>query len=226
MRFCSPHRICYFLMLGLCFLCAKRTCAQKRAAYILDTAPAPESEENYRISFSTSVKAVTVSFLLRGPHAINLRAEYFRSASAPKAFEIAHLYTADWKFRSVPVTVSYTYALPSPSSRIFPVAGFGLSAHVYKQTEKVEHSTGMPYNFVLQSSIESLTETILPHFANKYGLNVGAEVSLGLIMNVSKNIFVMSQGRYRYIACSGHHYGYNYSSLRVLDFSVDIGFQF
>lgn len=209
-------------MLGLCFLCAKKICAQKRAAYILDTAPAPKFEEPYRISFSTSSKAITVSFPLHGPHAINLRAEYFRSASMPKKLERIHQIKADWKFRSVPVTASYTYALPSPTSWMFPVAGFGLSAHVYKQTEKLDPFSGLPYHDVVSSPEEG----VAPIFANKRGLNLGAEASIGLIMNVSRDIFIMSQARYRYVACSKHHYGYNYGALNVLDFSLDVGFQF
>lgn len=206
----------------VCLFFVKQICAQKRAVYILDTAPAPTHSEPYRISLSTSSKAVTVSFPLRGPHAFNLRAEYFRSASMPKALERVHQVRADWKFRSLPLTASYTYALPSPSALIFPVAGVGLSAHFYRQTEKVDPLTGAPYSYALQRG----PNPDLPLFAEKRGLNFGAEISLGLIVNVSKNIFIMSQGRYRYVSCSNHHYGYNYGSLNVLDFSMDVGFQF
>ena len=191
-------------------------------AYILDTATAPTTQKSYRISFSTSSKAVTVSFPLRGSHAFNLRAEYFRSASIPRSFERLHHVKADWKFRSLPVTASYTYALPSPASWVFPVAGVGLSAHIYKQTEKLDALTGQPFSRVLQLNNESGT----PLFADKSGLNFGAELSLGLIMNVTDNIFIMSQGRYRYVACSNKKYGYRYGSLNVLDFSLDVGFQF
>lgn len=218
----STRRICCCLMLAMCFLCAKEICAQKRAAYILDTAPAPELTEPYRISFSTSSRAITVSFPLRGPHAFNLRAESFRSASMPKTLERIHQVKADWKFRSLPLTASYTYALPSPASWIYPVAGAGLSAHLYRQTEKLDPLTGLPFKYAINNS----ADPALPLFAEKRGLNFGAELSLGLIMDVSKNIFIMSQGRYRYVSCSNHKYGYNYGSLNVLDFSMDIGFKF
>ena len=220
MSFRSTHRICSCLLLGLCFLCTQNICAQKRAAYILDTATAPETEKSYRISFSTSAKAVTVSFPLRGSHAFNLRAEHFRSSSIPRSFERLHQVTADWKFRSLPVTASYTYALPSPTSWVFPVVGAGLSAHIYRQTEKLDQLTRQPYKYVL----ETLDEPLTPFFADQRGLNYGAELSLGLIMNVSENIFIMSQGRYRYIACANHKY--RYGALNVLDFSLDIGFEF
>lgn len=197
-------------------------CAQKRAAYILDTAPAPKVVKPYRISFSTSSRAVTVSFPFRGPHAFNVRAEYFRTSSLPKTLERLHGVKADWKFRSVPVTASYTYALPSPASWIFPVAGIGLSAHMYQQTEKIDPVSGQPFRSVVQDP----ENPVAPLFADKRGLNVGAEVSLGLIMNLNENIFVMTQSRYRYVACSRHRYGYRYDALNVLDFSLDIGFQF
>lgn len=218
----STQRICCCLLIGLCFMCARTLCAQKRAAYILDTAPAPQIFEPYRISFSTSSKAITVSFPLRGPHAFNVRAEYFRTSSLPRTLERLHGIKADWKFRSVPVTASYTYALPSPTSWIFPVAGIGLSAHMYRQTEKIDPLTGQPFRKVFGESEDIAS----PFFADKTGLNVGAEISLGLIMNLSENIFVMAQSRYRYVACSRHRYGYNYNALNVLDFSMDVGFQF
>lgn len=218
----TARRICIFLMFGACFVCAKNLCAQKRSAYILETAPAPEAEGPYRISFSTSAKALTVSFPLRGSHAINLRAEYFRSASVPKAFELAHLFRADWKFRSVPVTASYTYALPSPASWIFPVAGVGLSAHVYRQTEKIDRALGVAFHSV-EREAGDVSE---PYYANTRGLNFGAEASLGFIVNLGDHMFMMSQWRYRYVACPDHRYGYNYNSLNVLDFSMDFGFQF
>ena len=189
----STQRICCCcLLLGLCFFFSRTLCAQKRAAYILDTAPAPEVLKPYRISFSTSSRAVTVSFPFRGPHAFNLRAEYFRTSSLPKTLERLHDVKADWKFRSVPVTASYTYALPSPASWVFPVAGIGLSAHMYRQTEKIDPLTGQPFRTLFGDEQNAGT----PFFADKEGLNLGAEVSLGLIMNLSQDIFVMAQSRY------------------------------
>ncbi len=136
--------------------------------------------------------------------------------------ERLHGVKADWKFNSVPITASYTYALPSPTSWIYPVAGVGLSAHMYQQIEKIDPITGQPFRSVIQDP----ANPIGPLYADKTGLNVGAEISLGLIMDLSDNIFVMTQSRYRYISCSRHRYGYHYDALNVLDFSLDIGFLF
>ena len=127
-------RLCCFLMCLSCFLIGKKVCAQKVATYLMDTAPSSTSFESYRISFSTSSKAVTVSFPLGGRHAFNVRAEYFRTASIPKLNENVWDVQADWKFRAVPITASYTYALPTPTPQLVPVLGAGVSAYPFKET--------------------------------------------------------------------------------------------
>ena len=218
-------RICCVLFCGLCLFQGKRACAQKVATYLMNVAASAETSSNtaYSISISTSSKALTVSFPLGGPHAFNVRAEYFRTASLPKVTEKVWDVKADWKFRSIPVTVSYSYSLPSPSARIIPVAGVGLSAHFFKETRKVSESGALfiesPYDAVLVED---------PDFVDIFGLKFGAEMSMGLRTQLTQHIFLMTEARYRYVNCSTDTPIKNLPSgaVTILDFSLDIGFVF
>ena len=188
----------------------------------MDTTPSAKSVESYRISFSTSSKAVTVSFPLGGRHAFNVRAEYFRTASVPKINEKIWDVEADWKFRSVPITASYTYALPAPTEGVVPVVGMGVSAHFFKETRAAGYD-----DLQFQLSPGPLaTEHV--NLNDTFGLKYGAEMSFGLRTQVTPHLFLMAQGRYRYINCSVQSYLNNFSSgpVSVLDFSVDVGFGF
>ena len=213
-------RVCCFMVCVSCFLVGKKVCAQKVATYLMDTAPSSTSFESYRISFSTSSKAVTVSFPLGGRHAFNVRAEYFRTASIPKLNESVWDIQADWKFRAVPVTASYTYALPTPTSQLVPVLGAGVSLYPFKET----HAAGFG---VSQASSVSVPGSNL-NLQDTYGVKYGAELSLGLRTQVTPHLFLLAQGRYRYINCSAQSSVGDYGSgpVNVLDFSVDVGFGF
>lgn len=190
----------------------------------MDTVPSTSSFESYRISFSTSSKAVTVSFPLRGRHAINVRAEYFRTASIPKLNEKVWDVKADWKFRSVPITASYTYALPSPTSRLIPLLGAGVSAHIFKET----HAIGYGSTAVGPGGLALAVMSSELNLQDTYGVKYGAELSFGLKTKVTQHLFVLAQGRYRYINCSAQSAVTNYGRgpVNVFDFSLDVGFGF
>ena len=217
-------KICCFLVCTTGFLVGRKACAQKVATYLMDTVPSATSYEPYRISFSTSSKAVTVSFPLRERHAFNIRAEYFRTASVPKLNEKVWDIKADWKFRSVPVTASYTYAFPSVSPRLVPILGAGLSAHIYKMT----HATGYGHQTLIPGLAASLVTSDL-NLHDSFGVKYGAELSLGIRTELTPHLFLLAQGRYRYINdCSSRSAisPYRRGSLNILDFSLDIGFGF
>ncbi len=191
---------------------------------MLDAAPEEEVQESYRISFGTSSRAVTVSFPLGGPHAFNLRAEYFRSASLPKEFEKVSGVRADWKFRSIPLTAGYTYAFRMPNSRITPVVGMGVSAHFYRETQQVDAATGVPFYFVQQNRLPFSGSM---RSADRIGLKYGAELSLGFRTEINRHIFVLTQGRYRFVNCSTQSLlSRGYGPLNVFDFNIEIGFEF
>ena len=217
----SKNCICCLLLSALCFAGAKRVYGQLTQSYTLKSSEAASTPEPFRISFSASSRAVTFSFPLGGPQSFNIRAEYFRSASMPRLFERTLDVKADWKFRSIPITASYTYELPSPTSRIVPVVGVGVSAHLYRETRLVDSSTGLPFNYVQSAPLLLSNSTSM----DKVGMILGAEVSLGLRTQLGQHLFIMTEGRYRYVNCSVEALGrYSHTPLNVLDFNVSVGF--
>ena len=188
----------------------------------MDTTPSSRSAEPYRISFSTSSKAVTVSFPLGGRHAFNVRAEYFRTASLPKLNEKIWDVKADWKFKAVPITASYTYELPSATEGVVPVVGVGASAYFFKETRAAGYNEWEFY-----TSPEGFFNDSI-QLRDSFGLKYGAELSLGLRTQLTPHLFLLAQGRYRYINCSVQsiHNNFNAGPVNVLDFSVDVGFGF
>ncbi len=143
----------------------------------------------------------------------------------PKLTEKLYDVEADWKFRSIPVTFSYTYALPSTSTRVVPVIGVGIAAHFFKETHMENNTASVIPGFVGPSSMAFFTNGTN---RDRFGLKYGAEVSLGVRTQVTRHIFLMSQGRYRYVNCSIQSLMSKYGSgpVSILDFSVDIGFEF
>ena len=217
----SKDRIFCTLLCAMCIAGANRVCAQGVYFPILEKSEATPSYEPYRISFSTSSRAVTVSFPMGGPLEFNLRAEYFRTSSLPKVVERAMDIKADWKFKSIPITASYTYAFPSPSSRIVPVAGIGVSAHFYRESRRVDATTGLPVHLATSSPVAFANSSAM----HKLGLKVGAEASLGLRTQLGRHMFVLTEARYRYVNCSVDSFEmYGAPPLNQLDFNLSIGF--
>lgn len=98
-----------------------------------------------------------------------------------------------WKFRAVPVTVSYEYALGNPDRFIVPIANAGLSYYFSYAREKVGAAAAAlpvadPFEVAEQES-----------FNNTFGMGFGAHAALGFRFNTSRRTFVSLQGRYRYV---------------------------
>lgn len=171
---------------------------------------------NERISmastgYSSSSHTVSVRLPLNGPHALQVSAEYFRSSSLPRWSPRRLRPEPDWRFRSVPVTVSYTYSLPALTRRIRPVVGVGVSSHVYQ--ERVRLASGL----VPRPDGE---------FDYRMGLRMGAEATAGFRMLVSPQVYVLAQGRCRYVAHP--MFGVvapGYDAFTTIDVSLGLGFE-
>lgn len=171
---------------------------------------------NERISmasngYSSSSHTVSVRLPLSGPHAVQISAEYFRSSSLPRWSPRRLRPEPDWRFRSVPVTVSYTYSLPALTRSVRPVVGVGVSSHVYQ--ERVRQASGLGF---------------LPEegFDYRMGLRIGAEATAGFRVLLSPQVYVLAQGRYRYVA----HPMFGavtpgYDAFTTVDVSLGLGFE-
>ena len=101
------------------------------------------------------------------------------------------------------------------------MVGAGVSAHIFKETHAVGYGE---YSLISSAPIVPVDLNL----QDTYGVKYGAELSLGLRTQVTPHLFLMAQGRYRYINCSAQSsiLGNNLGSgaVNVFDFSVDIGF--
>jgi hypothetical protein len=196
------------------FLCG--TCAYLQRVYAQWNETIATLRDDFRLSvahsrFSSSAYTVSLRFPLGGPHALNVTGEYFRASSMPRDYERRFRIDPDWKFRSIPITFSYSYTLPAVTQRVHPVVGVGLSTHLYYEKTR------------LASGIAVLGE---PMFDRHYGIHVGAEATMGMRFTVNPHVFLLGQTRLRYVgdlsqAPSRSPYG----PFTWFDFSLGLGFE-
>jgi len=172
--------------------------------------------ENDRLSLSSSGYAssahtVSLRLPLGGPHALNVSGEYFRASSVPREYERRFRLESDWKYRSVPITFSYSYSLPALTPRLHPVVGVGISSHVFSERTRRD---GVPGG-------ETATG-----FDQHYGVQLGAEASMGMRMVISRHVFLLAQSRFRYVGDFSQMPAHSmYGPFTVLDFSFGVGFE-
>ena len=161
--------------------------------------------------YASSGHTVSLRLPIGGAHALNVSGEYFRASSVPREYERRFRLESDWKYRSVPITFGYSYSLPALTPRLHPVVGVGISSHVYYERKRRGAGPG---------------GEVVTGFDQQYGVQVGAEVTLGMRMVVSRRVFLLAQGRYRYVgdlsqlpARSMH------GPFTVLDFNFGVGFE-
>ncbi|MEZ4699875.1 MAG: hypothetical protein R2834_06065 [Rhodothermales bacterium] len=161
--------------------------------------------------FSSSSHAVSVRLPIGGPHAINVTGEYFRASSLPRFNPQRLRADPDWRFRSIPVTFSYTYSLPSVTRKLQPVVGVGVSTHLFAERMR----NGMRGGSLPQ-----------PGFTTRYGLRAGAEATMGIRMLISRQVFVLAQSRYRYVGTMPGIPSWSRNGpFTLLDFSLGLGFE-
>lgn len=205
-----------------------------------------------RLSVREASRTVSLSFPLAGGyHAINVTGEYVSMATVPKLYEKQLGILPEWKFRAVPVTVSYSYSLPALGGRLIPVAGAGVAAYLYQETNRqtfqvqspisIEPAGPMPVRFSAQvgqgapapprGQVVSETSTTY-HSRHSFGITYGGEAFVGVRTLVLDNLYVQTLWRYRYLRSYADHrnggpraYVENrpYSDF---DLSVGIGFIF
>ena len=122
----------------------------------------------------------------------------------------------EWKFKAVPLTLTYEYAFTRPDRRFVPVVGAGASFYV----SKLSRIAGEVNGPVL------VTEETNVHFQKEYGMGFGAQATLGVRTNINRHLYLTTQARYRYVnglSIKGHH---QYEGeFTVLDFAVGVGFK-
>ncbi len=164
----------------------------------------------YTISASSASfsNILSLHIPLRGRQALGISTELVRLSSfyvKMTNFEGE----ADWKFQGVPVTLSYEYTLPTVG-RFSPVVGAGASVYLSKLKQ------------AMASSVP--TER---RFDRQLGVGYGLQATFGLKTMLNRRLFLLAQGRYRYVNSTAFLGGGRYNAaFPVLDVALGFGFSF
>ncbi len=173
------------------------------------------------VSFS---KSVSLTLPVTNRQAVVLSAEYVQATSFPKAFADELGVEPTWKFYAVPLTVGYQYALSDPGRRLVPVVGVGLSYYFCR----ARAIAGPDEPFSLN---DDAMASPVPHPSvdKHFGMGYGAQATLGLRADLSRSLFVLAQGRARYVngfALTGGPASSLGTTFTNVDFSLGVGFKF
>lgn len=169
-------------------------------------------------------KTFSLSVPLGGRHALVVSTEYMRASSFPKPLAEQLYVKPAWRYKGVPVTLGYSYALTNPDRRIVPVVGVGVSCYFGSAKQLASYSE-VP--FMLHSGQDPSAS---PRFAyhQRAGVGYGVHATLGLRAELNRHLFVLAEGRARYVnglafTTSDYDFGTEFSRL---DFALGFGFKF
>ncbi len=163
-------------------------------------------------STSSVAKLVSLHYELDDRQSLSVSTELLKVASfyfEYRGFEEQPV----WKFKGVPLTISYERVLADPSRRIVPVVGVGVSYYLAQMKQRTPGE---------ELDALSFDESI--HV--KRGMGWGAQATWGIRTTLTDRSFLQLQGRYRLIDGFGFT-GDEYGAARfgVFDFVVGIGFK-
>ena len=195
------------VLLGFIFLCPSKVCGQTVSG-----------------AKSTISKTFSLNFSLAERHTLVVSTEYMKVQSLPKPFAEQLLVKPAWKYTGVPITVGYSYALTNPNRRIVPVVGVGVSCYLgsVRQLESYGSAPSMLH------SGEELSSSPRLEYHDRMGMGYGAQATLGFRADVNRYMFVLAQGRARYInglAFTTNDYAFRTEFSKV-DFVIGFGFKF
>lgn len=122
----------------------------------------------------------------------------------------------DWKFKAVPITLTYERLMTAPEKQIVPVVGLGVSYYMTQLKTRLAESVTGP----------QLSTTPVDSYVNEsVGMGWGAQATAGVRARISGQTFLSLQARYRVVN------GFGLTStdgadarFGVFDFAVGIGF--
>ena len=182
----------------------------------------PSIMTSVRASELSSGVSVSKTFSYQLPlddrQAIVLSAEHVRVTTLPG--EIGRQVNAKptWKFTGLPLTVGYSYALTDPEQPVVPIIGAGVSYYVCRS--KLMAMPGAGDALATSAAAD-------PSYRKGLGMGYGAQATLGLRVDVSRDLFVLAQGRARYVNGRAFSPGSDLGAeFTHLDFALGFGFKF
>ena len=201
-------RLTGLMLLGGLVLCPSKVCGQASSA--------PSLSISNTLSFSVPISA---------RQSIVFSTELMRVESLPKPLAEQLYARPAWRYKAVPLTVGFSYALTNPNRRIVPVVGVGVSAY-FSQAKQLAAGPG---SMTMLHSGEAFQE-ISPRLDYHKGLGVGygVEATLGLRADLNRHFYALAQGRARYVdglAFTAHDYDFR-SKFTKIDFALGFGVKF
>ena len=207
MRLPACIRLFGCLLLGFLFLCPSRVCGQT----VVNTS-------------SSISKTFSLSFPLSERQSITVSTEYLRLQSLEAPFAEQLNVKPAWRYKALPITVGYSYALTNPNRRIVPVVGVGVSCYLgsAKQLESYNNAPS------IRHTGETLSATPRFEYHEQSGLGYGVQATLGIRADVNRHVYLLAQGRARYVdglAFTPNEYNFH-SEFAKIDFAIGFGFKF
>ena len=200
-------RLTGLMLLGGLVLCPSKVCGQSTSA--------PSLSISNTFSFSVPISA---------RQSIVFSTELMREESLPTPFAEQLYARPAWRYKAVPLTVGYSYALTSPDRRIVPVVGFGVSAYFSSVTQR-----SSPGAVAMRHSGEAFQEASSRlNYHKGIGFGYGVEATLGLRADLNRHLYALAQGRARYVdglAFTAHDYDFR-STFTKIDFAIGFGVKF
>lgn len=166
-------------------------------------------------------KTFTLDVRLDERASISLTTEYWKLSSFPKPLANELGLKPAWRFRAVPVTVGYNYALTPRDRRVVPIVGVGVSLYACESKKLAYADDTIAFD-------AEMTEHGGYHTETHRGLGYGAEASLGLRADLSNRLYVQTSARARYVralAFAGAD-AEDSAAFKRLDVAVGVGFKF
>ncbi|MEM6646161.1 MAG: hypothetical protein AAF730_07905 [Bacteroidota bacterium] len=154
---------------------------------------------------------VGIHIPLNRREAIFFGAELFRFTSTEARIAEGLRHEADWKFRSIPLSAGYEYAITDPDARLVVVVGGALSYHFSYAARRIgERNEGAIIKGVYERDM---------------GMGFGAEVFAGVRANITQRLFL--NGGVRLCSVNGLAFHSNDKGIDAvfhkLDFGVGVG---
>lgn len=147
-----------------------------------------------------------------------------QETSFPEAFGKVIKGKPSWKITAVPITLGYTRYLGSPRSAIVPTVGFGVS-YYFCRTKMLDVPPGYDFAEVYSEAAMPEASEKIP-FEEEYGMGYGAQITLGVQIDISREMFVIAQSRGRYVNGLGFSHSDHQdlsSEFANVDFSLGMG---
>lgn len=207
MRLPSCIRLIGCVLLGGLVLCPSKVCGQASSA-------ATPSISN-TLSFSVPLSA---------RQSLVFSTEYMQVESFPKPLAEQLYVKPTWRYKAVPLTIGYSYALTDPTRRIVPVVGVGVSAY-FGAAKQLDTPGSMAMRHSGEA-FEAASSRLVYH--KGLGVGYGVQATLGLRADLNRHLYALAQGRARYVnglAFTPHEYDFR-SEFTKVDFAVGFGFKF